>query len=117
MSGGPVTISGEFELEGRHFTFDGETLFEGETALVTHNYSSGLMGVGEYFALSDLDGEFILALRPSRFNKLIIASASETVGEITYSMFNGRPKVKARQDLPGEYVLLCIWVAMRRMIG
>ena len=116
VSGGIYKLSGEFELGNQQFSFDGERLLLGDEALVAYNYSSGLMGIGEELALSDLEGEFVLACRPTGRGKIVIASASETVGEVTWSLFGQQFTANTRQDLPTEYVLLCLWVAMTRMV-
>ena len=117
MTGPTFYAAGKFKLENHNFSFDWESLFRDDAALVTYNYSSGLMGVGEYFALSDLQGEFILALRPSRRKGLLITRGGETVGEITFTTFGQRFTANTAIDLPGEYVLLCLWIAMTKMVG
>ena len=117
MTGPTFYAPGKFELENQNFSFDWETLFRGGAALVTYNYSSGLMGVGEYLALSDMQEEFILALRPASGKGLLITRDGETVGKITFTTFGQRFTANTILDLPSEYVLLCLWFAMTRMVG
>ena len=120
ISGNAFTLGGSFELDDRKFNFNGETLFANDTALADFNYSSGVMGVGESFALVEPDGEFMFALRPQgRFgsNQFSVSSPDSTKAEITRSFFGRRFTANASDEIRPEFVLLCLWVAMVKMSG
>ena len=119
VTGNVMKISGSFELPNQRCVFDGATIFSNDSPVATYNYSSGMMGVGLSFAFSDLNGEYLFALRPQlgvrAKSRFLVSNREESLAEITGTFFGTRFTVSAGQKLRTELVLLCLWVAATKM--
>lgn len=108
-------------MQNRKCTFDGETLFSDEEVVATYSFTRGIIGVGESLTLNDPTGEHLFALRSGGggwfSNRLYISNRDTVFAEITYSFFGMRFRVSVHEELPAEIVLLCLWVAMTKLVG
>jgi len=113
-----LRITGQFEYADQKCTFDGETLFSGDSPIATYRYSNGFVFGGNSFALSDPNGEYLFSLRHSTgwSGKLFISRRDAVFGEITHSMLGHRFVANTSDELRPEIVLgstFPIWIRFR----
>ena len=118
IAGNGLRITGDFEVSGQSFRFDGGKISSGNIPIATYNYSSGVMGVGHSLSLSGVNGEHLFSLCPQSgiwASGFIMSNPGQIFGEINRSFLGTQYLAIANGKLAPELVLLCVWVAVTKM--